>query len=278
MALVNRKKPKIGDVIEIETPEGLAYFQYTHEHSKMGSLIRVLPGIYTERPLEFHHLVTQPDRFVTFFPLGAAVHRDIVRIVANEVIPSQARKFPLFRAAGARDRDGRVLNWWLCDGKREWFIGDLEPEHHKLPIEGIWNDTLLIERIVQGWKPEDDLGIPANEASPMDEKPVAVTSPDSAALEQLRLAGSDMDHPHRFVHYLYFPRKRNAEKAGQALEAEHFDVEVEPAAEGTSWLVLASHSIEPVLEIIELVRLRLEKLATSFRGQYDGWEAEVVRQ
>lgn len=37
MALVNRKRPKTGDIVEIETPQGLAHFQYTHEHPEMTS-------------------------------------------------------------------------------------------------------------------------------------------------------------------------------------------------------------------------------------------------
>jgi hypothetical protein len=273
---MKRKRPKIGDVIEIPTPKGLAYAQYTHNNRLYGYLIRVLPGFYEKRPTDFSELVRQKECYFVFFILGVAASQGLVKIVANEPIPSQSRKFPLFRT-GAHDTEGRVPNWWLWDGKREWFIGELKPEHYQLPIAEIWTDVFLVDRITQGWKPEDDLGIPSVEVSPMDEKPIAATSPDGAALEQLRLAGSDMDNPHRFVHYLYFPRKQNAVRAGQALEAEHFVVEVAPAAEGTNWLVLATHSVEPVVETIEPVRLRLEKLAASFGGEYDGWEAEVVR-
>jgi hypothetical protein len=70
-----RKRPQIGDVIEIETPAGLGYAQYTHEHReppRFGSLLRVLPGIFAERPSDFKPLLVQDERFSIFFPLGAA--------------------------------------------------------------------------------------------------------------------------------------------------------------------------------------------------------------
>ena len=44
-----RKRPRIGDVVEISTPRGLAYAQFTHKHDappKFGALIRVAPGYY----------------------------------------------------------------------------------------------------------------------------------------------------------------------------------------------------------------------------------------
>lgn len=89
-----RKRPKIGDVLEIATPKGLAYFQYTDKDETYGALIRVLPGLYRHRPPEFSILVKEPERFFIFFPVGAAANRGIVKIVANEAIPDAARGIP----------------------------------------------------------------------------------------------------------------------------------------------------------------------------------------
>ncbi|WP_176536262.1 hypothetical protein [Rhizobium sp. L9] len=46
--------------------------------------------------------------------------------------------------------------WWLWDGEKEWRIGQLSAEQHQLSIRGVWNDTLLVERIEFGWTPEID--------------------------------------------------------------------------------------------------------------------------
>ena len=45
-----RSRPKIGDVIEIATPKGFAYAQFTHDHPMGGEVLRILPGLYASRP------------------------------------------------------------------------------------------------------------------------------------------------------------------------------------------------------------------------------------
>ena len=161
MGLVQRRRPKVGDVIEIETPKGLAYAQYTYKHDRpprYGALLRVLPGLFQRRPTDFSELVNQPEQFVVFFPLGAAVWRGIVTIVANEEIPGWARRLPFFRVRGGIDQSGRVLNWGLWDGERDYRIeGELTPEQRNLPILEVITDVILINRIVEGWSPADDV-------------------------------------------------------------------------------------------------------------------------
>jgi hypothetical protein len=152
-----RKRPRIGDVVEISTSRGLAYAQFTHKHDappRFGALIRVAPGFHDVRPASFSQVVAQRPQFMTFFPLGSACNRGIVSIVANEPIPEHAASFPTFRS-GVRGPDGTVKNWWLWDGTRDKRIGALTQSMRSLPIRGIWNYTLLVERIVSGWRSED---------------------------------------------------------------------------------------------------------------------------
>ncbi|KKQ94781.1 MAG: hypothetical protein UT18_C0007G0037 [candidate division CPR2 bacterium GW2011_GWC2_39_10] len=78
-----------------------------------------------------------------------------MHIVGNEPVSEEFNKLPLFRARGGIDTDGKVVSWWLWDGEKEWKIGNLTPEQRKLPIREVINDTLLIERIESGWKPEE---------------------------------------------------------------------------------------------------------------------------
>jgi hypothetical protein len=155
MNSVIRKRPRIGDLIEISTPNGFAYAHFTHKHARYGALIRVVPGFYAARPSIFASLVQLRPQFMTFFPLGVACNRGIVSIVANETVPMHAAAFPTFRS-GTPGLDGRVETWWLWDGTTEWRVGALTPAMRLLPIRGIWNDTLLIERISLGWRSEDD--------------------------------------------------------------------------------------------------------------------------
>jgi hypothetical protein len=160
MPLVNRVRPRLGDVVEITTPRGFAYAQFTHKHDappRYGALIRVLPGLFINRPSEFATLVSGPSSFMTFFPLGAACHRGIVKVVANEVVPPHASTFPTFRSSVKVGPGKRGGPWYLWDGTREWRVDSLtDAELRKYPPRGIWNDTLLIERILEGWSHEKD--------------------------------------------------------------------------------------------------------------------------
>ena len=150
------KRVKIGDVIEIPTSRGLAYAQYSHRKPKWGALLRVFPGFYAERPDDFGPVVEGESAFVTFFPLQAAVGRKIFEVVANLPVPERAQEFPVFRDAGFIDREGRVHDWWLWDGEKDWRPDRPIEELRHLPILAVWNDTLLIERIEQEWTPEKD--------------------------------------------------------------------------------------------------------------------------
>ena len=154
MPLVNRSTPRVGDIIEIQTPTGLAYAQYTHRHSTYGALLRVFSSIFAARPSDFSAVVNQEPQFSTFFPLATACKRGIVRVVAAETIPSSSSEFPTFRA-GLSNTHGKVETWWLWDGERETKIGTLAPGMERYPIRGVINDTLLVERIVQGWRHEN---------------------------------------------------------------------------------------------------------------------------
>jgi hypothetical protein len=150
------QKPRIGDVVEISTRKGRAYAQYTHEKDRRGSVLRILPGLHQDRPRELGALVRQYELYFVFFPLKAAVTRGIFPIIGHEDVPERVRPFPIFRSAGAIDRKGKVHDWWLSDGDREWRVERLTDEQRALSVGGIWNDTLLIQRIEEGWTPATD--------------------------------------------------------------------------------------------------------------------------
>ena len=150
------KRIRPGDVIEIPTSRGLAYAQYVLKKEQWGALIRILPGFFKERPSEICEVVKAKEQFVTFFPLQAAVNRKIFEVFENCDVPQSAKQFPLFRAAGHIDRQGKVHDWWLWNGEREWRIEKLSEEHVNLPLRSVWNDTLLKERIEEGWTPQTD--------------------------------------------------------------------------------------------------------------------------
>ncbi len=200
--------------MEIPTPRGLAYAQYSHETKLLGSLIRVLPGLYRVRPENLVEVVQGPERFFVFFPVAAATAMGIVKVVVHEPVPARTRPFPLMRMSGAIDNHGNVLDWWLFDGNREWRIGNLTASQKRLSKAEIWNDTLLIDRIVNGWSPERDFdALPGPEAAATQPVPnVGQSSPDRIALQQLEAAGSHLESMHDLRHYFYFPARRQRKR------------------------------------------------------------------
>jgi len=148
---------KIGDIVEFKTAKGYAYAHYTHKDDQYGSLLRVYSRIYEEKPSNINSMVNGKETFSCFFPLSAAVSKKIVTIVGNVEVSQDKMQFPIFRS-GLSLPDKPIV-WWLWDGQREWRVGTLTQEQTKLPVLGIWNDTLIIERIESGWTPEKDVRI-----------------------------------------------------------------------------------------------------------------------
>jgi hypothetical protein len=150
----------IGAVVEIETANGFVYAQHTHEHigpPRMGSLIRIIDGVFPEHQACTGDLVSRPTRFQVFFPLAAALKRGSVTLIGSAPVPEQDQRFPIFRN-GVRDPiAGKVQTWWLWDGKHEWKVGALSEEQKSYPLLAVWNDTILRERLEAGWRPEDEV-------------------------------------------------------------------------------------------------------------------------
>ncbi|MBO9123004.1 MULTISPECIES: hypothetical protein [unclassified Rhizobium] len=146
--------PQPGDVFEINTARGEAYVQFMQKNKLMGSAIRVLPGTYVGGNSDIESLVRTDAGYWIFFPLSAALKAKVVRRVGAFEIPSHSKKLPLFRSGVVDPATGRIENWWLWDGENSRMVGAITDEQRRLPIKSIWNDTLLVERIEQGWSPE----------------------------------------------------------------------------------------------------------------------------
>jgi hypothetical protein len=139
-------------VIEVETSTGRGYLQLTHVDPQYGHLLRALPGTYRDEPPPLSDLVELDDAFVAFFPLDAALSRGLVHVVGNETVPKKSRPFPRFLMQGIVAPGSKAQNWWLWDGKKEVRLGELRPEHQKLPVLEIVNDAVLRERLERGWR------------------------------------------------------------------------------------------------------------------------------
>jgi len=150
------RRARVGDVIEIATPKGLAYAQFTHKHDQFGPLIRVLPGIHAARPGNLADIVNGPSAFMIFYPVGAAAKRQLVNVVENVPVPEHSRGFPLFRCGTPDVITKKVKAWWFWDGNESWPVGALTPEQKKMPIRILVNHDALVNMITSQWTPETD--------------------------------------------------------------------------------------------------------------------------
>lgn len=162
MTKKSRVRPKVGDIIEIDTPDGFAYAQYTHNHREppvYGELIRVWPGTFERRPNSFDALMERDEKFTTFCPLAASIKEGFCRIVENHEIPDRWVEFPLFKAGNENFETGRISNWWLWDGESSTNVGELDPKHYDLPMKQIVTIPLIVDRILSGWTARDEVDI-----------------------------------------------------------------------------------------------------------------------
>lgn len=102
-------------------------------------------------------------------------------------------------------------------------------------------------------------------------------SDDATVVAQLRTAGSDRVRAHTIEFYLYLPSEAAAREVADALVAEGFATEVRPGALGPQFLCLATRTMVPDVAALVQIRRRLDALAIRLGGEYDGWEAAVVR-
>lgn len=143
---------KVGDVFEIVTPKGKAYIQYVLNNETIGELIRVLPGVYDNQPHNLAEIVEKKEEYFVHFPVKAANKQKIIELVGTFGLPHEFDIPKQFRTL-KKDRDGNVISWQIMDydtWQRE-TVNELSEKQKKLSPWGTWNDTLLVERISQGW-------------------------------------------------------------------------------------------------------------------------------
>lgn len=267
------KKPKlrIGDIFEVKTPKGLVYGQYTHDGGDMGDLIRLLPGIYSDRPDDFSTLADQQELYSVFFTLERAVKDRQVEIVSNQPLPERVERFPVMRKRGAIDRSGRTLSWLIGHGLKLYTLSDMQqatqvrdltPGQKKLSIAVLMAHSALVEAVSKGWTPERD-------------EELNIASRQRAQSEAKGLV-ERFEHLKTIEHYLYFHLKKNAQEAARRLTAKGWIVDIRMGADGENWLTLAKQPA-PLEDDIEKARDELETITNELDGQYDGWGAPVRR-
>lgn len=149
------QRPRIGDIFELRTPCGFGYIQYSHEHPEEGTLVRVLPGVFPERPAEIRRLA-EDHRFFVLYPVSAAVRAGAAEFVESAPVPEKYAALPRMR--WALQGEGHKYGWTLWEADRQvGFRRRLEGDEALIPERTTWSHGLLVERIASVWTWADDL-------------------------------------------------------------------------------------------------------------------------
>jgi len=148
------KKPRPGDVFELQVEGSVAYLQYLGKHPSYGDAIRILHTKSLPATAQ-GWCAAVAKGYIVFYPLRSSSAQGLVSMVGHH---DKALEVPrTVRRAGARDRDGRVRRWIIVEGDRIDSSHEvLTAEQRMLPIAGIWNHAMLCKRVLQGWRPEEE--------------------------------------------------------------------------------------------------------------------------
>lgn len=141
--------------MEIRAEKGFAYVRAVGRDPGYGHAIHVYPRWFPKRLTDFQEL-TEESGYITFYPAQAAVNQGLVEIVASGPLPDGVELPTVFRRRGALDSTGKVLAWIVSRNGKELLKRKLTEEERRLPIASVWNHEFLVERIAQGWRPEDE--------------------------------------------------------------------------------------------------------------------------
>ncbi|MGL4819523.1 MAG: hypothetical protein ACRC5C_06045 [Bacilli bacterium] len=147
-------KIKMGDIFAIDVENKKAYMQFIMVDKDGLELVRILSGLHSGDNEDIESIVNLKERYFIFFPLKAAKRKKIVTYITNFNVPEHVVIPKAFRS-NTRDKEGNVT-WYIVNPEPlRWNrVEALTEEHMKLSQWGIWNDTLLIERLKENWSLE----------------------------------------------------------------------------------------------------------------------------
>lgn len=148
-------KVELGDIFEIKTSKGNAYFQCVKLDKFKGDLIKVFNKLYNGRPSSIETVTNVTDFYFVGFVLSAAYKKRLVEKVGNIPLPN-GFQLPQYM----RDKHivrGELLGWHIVEANtlKRQFVEKLSSEQKTYSPIGIYNDTLLREMLERGWNLEN---------------------------------------------------------------------------------------------------------------------------
>lgn len=144
---------KVGDLLEVELPNGSRrYVQYIGD-SEDAELVRVIRGAFASPPADVSAVAGGETDFICMLALRRLVDDGVVGTVAHAQRPADHVTHPLMRMAHPPRQDG-VRLWSLYDGLRTFpREHQTDEEMSRLPIRQVVGWPLFVHQLEHGWRP-----------------------------------------------------------------------------------------------------------------------------
>ena len=152
LSVINHSRMKLekGQVYSIRTIIGYGFIQYI-EADRLGiEYVRILDPIKEFEEINQEE-INRPQRWCCGFPLKAALNRKLVNDVGSFQLPPKYKVE--FWTRCPHNVQGEHLGWFLINREtlERKFKNKLRKKHLKLSPHGVFNDTLIRERLEQNW-------------------------------------------------------------------------------------------------------------------------------
>lgn len=154
--MVKMKNSEVGTVYAIKTSIGYGLFQCV-QHDDIGiDVVRVLQPIIQNIGEFSPELLQERERYFIKFTVQAALNRKLILFIGKYNVPSSVKVPKKYRFLDLVPHRN-IRNWYIVDAKTNGMrlISNINEKFLSLSSDGIWNDTLLIERLEEGWTLEN---------------------------------------------------------------------------------------------------------------------------
>jgi hypothetical protein len=140
-----------GQVFSIKTSKGYGFLQYLETDSSGVEFVRVLEHIKESTDITQEE-INEEQRWCCGFPLNTALNKKLITYVGLFQLP---RKYKIeYWTRDIHNVRGNALGWHIVHREtlERKFKKKLRKNHLKLSPHGIFNDTLIRERLESNWK------------------------------------------------------------------------------------------------------------------------------
>jgi hypothetical protein len=115
----------------------------------------------------------------------------------------------------------------------------------------------------------------------LDRDAMAITDDRSdlnrATLAAMARDSADLTKPTSIEFFMFFKEQSSAIQASEKARRDGYQTVVYRSRDGIEWICKAGRTMIPTLGAMNDASRYFSRIAASFSGDYDGWEAEVLR-